>query len=490
MIQIDIEEYKSNTNDALNLFRKRFRIFAASLLNPNKPDEWIQDFSSILFKPQDIAKLNKWIESKDHKDYTKLIEIIDFQNMKSFAIKFKSKLLIFDYDLNRLPRWLDDIATVRNCLSHLNENVSVEEIDDIDSAFRYMKRIAEYIDDTELQNGIKAIKDKLSNQKNELQDSLKLDNQTDNGVGIENVVPKELKENSKRKIDKKNYIIFFSIIAIVLVCLLVAIILYFRSKTDTTKQIGQAQSKDSASDSNSTNKNLIVSTLTKSTIVPIFVNEDPKKTITNIQYQSTTNSINKTNKVLPNSTKSTVVPVLVNEEPPNGVTNTKPSQEEDYSAYLNTSFTKTNQNIEVAVTIINPNNEIEPSVSSDIAEIYKNTGNNVNNGLIRSNFIGKPAFLKLFEGNTDIIQKLKLGNYTDYLVLGKLNYKFKQGKLVNNTIICDATLNVSEISVNDMLNNSFTVNGKGNGASESQAQEYALRDLLGNYSQDHSTLKK
>ena len=173
----------------------------------------------------------------------------------------------------------------------------------------------------------------------------------------------------------------------------------------------------------------------------------------------------------------------------NTITQTPPVEKEDFSTYLNTAIAKTYGNIEVYVTIIDENKcTIESTVSNSIADIYSNSGKNGKIGLLRSNFISKHAFKELFEGNSDIIEKLKLKDYTDYLVLGKIHYTYSSSKEVANTAVCNISMTVSLISAKDKTYKSFPVEGNGNGPSESYAKQEALNNLFYNYSQEHSSL--
>ncbi len=95
---------------------------------------------------------------------------------------------------------------------------------------------------------------------------------------------------------------------------------------------------------------------------------------------------------------------------------------EDFSSYINKSITNSSSNTGVSVTVVDERGNIISSISHSIAKIYSEEGNNGNTGLLRSSFIQKLSFQELFEGNSEIIEKLKLSNYTDYIVLGKIIY--------------------------------------------------------------------
>lgn len=162
---------------------------------------------------------------------------------------------------------------------------------------------------------------------------------------------------------------------------------------------------------------------------------------------------------------------------------------EDFSSYINPSLNNTSDKTNIAVTVVDEVGNISSSISSSIANIYNQTGNSGNTGLLRSSFIHKSGFQELFEGNSEIIEKLKLSNHADYVALGKIQYSTSKGTLVDGTFVCTATITMSIISANQKsIAKNFSFSEKGNGVSESQAKEYALRNLIDKYNNEYSSL--
>lgn len=159
---------------------------------------------------------------------------------------------------------------------------------------------------------------------------------------------------------------------------------------------------------------------------------------------------------------------------------------EDYASYINKGIGRS----DVSVIVLDKNNNTLNAVASEIAKIYRLNGNNASIGLIRTGFFTKPQFRELQEGNSEVIDKLNISSYTDYLVIGTISYAFRSGKLVEGTIVCNASMSVTIISTqNKSIEQSFAIsNAIGNGADKSQAQEEAHRKLIGRYYQDHSSL--
>lgn len=167
----------------------------------------------------------------------------------------------------------------------------------------------------------------------------------------------------------------------------------------------------------------------------------------------------------------------------------KMKEDEEFNSYINSSITNSSSNIDVSVTIIDENGNISTSVSNAIANIYNQTGKKGNTGLLRSSFVHNLRFQELYEGNSNIIERLKLSKYVDYLVLGKIAYSMQQGTLVKETKVCNASISMNIISAsgrNIVKSFSFSVNG--NGATESQAKEEAVQKLINMYYNEYSSL--
>jgi hypothetical protein len=162
---------------------------------------------------------------------------------------------------------------------------------------------------------------------------------------------------------------------------------------------------------------------------------------------------------------------------------------EDYSTYINTASTKSDSKTNIAVTIVDESGNISSSISGSIANVYNQTGNNGITGLLRSSFIKSSGFQELFEGNSEIIEKLKLSSRTDYVALGRIGYSTRKGTLVDGTYVCTVSISVSIISPSQKsIAKSFSFSENGNGASETQAQNAATEKLINKYYTEYSSL--
>lgn len=165
--------------------------------------------------------------------------------------------------------------------------------------------------------------------------------------------------------------------------------------------------------------------------------------------------------------------------------NTYDRKVEDFSSYINPT-----QRANVSIIIVDASGNLSNTAASAVAGVYQKSGKSTSVGLIRGAFVRKHEFLELCEGNSEIIQKLNLADYADYLAIGRINYTKRPGSLVDGTVVSTASISMSIISTNSKsLINSFAIsNATGNGATESQAKEDALQKLLDKYYNYHSTL--
>ena len=173
---------------------------------------------------------------------------------------------------------------------------------------------------------------------------------------------------------------------------------------------------------------------------------------------------------------------------PDQENNDKNVPRENLLSYINSSIRNSSDNIDVSVTIVDDDGNISFPISSDLAAIYIQKGEKSNFGLLKNSFVHKKEFQELIDANSDLITKLKLSNYTDYLAIGKISYSMRHGTLVNGTLICTASISMNIISANaKTLANSFSFSVNGNGVSESQAKNNALQKLVELYRSDYSS---
>jgi hypothetical protein len=162
---------------------------------------------------------------------------------------------------------------------------------------------------------------------------------------------------------------------------------------------------------------------------------------------------------------------------------------EDLSSFINTSITNTSDKTNIAITIIDESGNVNTSISSSIAGIYNQTGNIGVVGLLKSSFIHDHGFQGMIEGDSELIDKLNLEKYADYIAIGKVQYSIRDGKLVNGTFVCTASIIITIFSTSqNSVIKSFEISENGNGVSKAQSQKSAIDKLLNKYYSEYSSL--
>jgi len=127
------EQQKENLLKALSLFIEAFRLYIVSILKKEVGDKWSATFSTALLPD----KKSNW--DKSIQNGSKPEDVIDYQYLKPFAIKFK-ELLRSDFGIkaNDIPNWLSEIADARNKVTHFQDL----DKDDATKAWIHMRKIA------------------------------------------------------------------------------------------------------------------------------------------------------------------------------------------------------------------------------------------------------------------------------------------------------------------------------------------------------------
>ncbi|MBN1819636.1 MAG: hypothetical protein JW833_02910 [Prolixibacteraceae bacterium] len=155
---------------------------------------------------------------------------------------------------------------------------------------------------------------------------------------------------------------------------------------------------------------------------------------------------------------------------------------DEYLNNLNTKF-------DIALLIIDENEQQENELMSQIAALYRNQGYSVTYSLFTTKFIQSEYLPELQNANSQVIKMLKTDTLINTIVLGEVTYSFRNGTLVVGTIICNATIKMNIISaIQKSLINSFSFSVNGNGVSESQAKEHAFSKLFDKFKEEYSSL--
>ncbi len=128
-------------------------------------------------------------------------------------------------------------------------------------------------------------------------------------------------------------------------------------------------------------------------------------------------------------------------------------------------------------------------VSNAIADIYSQRGMRSNASLLKDSFVHSAVYQELLDGNSKIIERLKLIDCTDYLAVGKIYFALRPATSVEGVTVCTATISVSLIStMQKSVVKSFAISANGNGVTASQAQDEAILKLMRKYQTDYSSI--
>lgn len=156
---------KDNLHKGLGLFIEAMRLYIVVLLQEKYHDNWVQAFAATLY---DDHKAH-W---KMHIENGKTPEsLIDFGNLKSFAIKNKDLLKRdFGGKTSKLGTWFDEIREVRNAVAHHDKEI---EQNDALKTWIHLQTIANILKMTELEAEIIKLKEnrtaaEIKNETNEI----------------------------------------------------------------------------------------------------------------------------------------------------------------------------------------------------------------------------------------------------------------------------------------------------------------------------------
>lgn len=140
-----------NLYKALGLFIDAFRPYIISLLAKTEGDKWPAEYA----KKLNMGQRDSW--DKGLRNGTRAEQLIDFGNLKSFALGSKD-LLKTDFgvkDVNNLPTWLGELADARHKVAHFSSADLAD--DEVTIAFIHMIRIADKTGMADLKDSLKRL---------------------------------------------------------------------------------------------------------------------------------------------------------------------------------------------------------------------------------------------------------------------------------------------------------------------------------------------
>ena len=155
------------------------------------------------------------------------------------------------------------------------------------------------------------------------------------------------------------------------------------------------------------------------------------------------------------------------------------------SEYVNNTVMKS----DIAVVILDANNSPVNSITSGIANLYRNKGYVVTNSLFTLRLFQSKYLRQLENANSQLIEKLELPSLVKYVVIGTYSKTLEPNTGEYVKVVCRANLNVRVISCNSRSQIDGFELAVSNGHDDPQhAEKGAIEKLMVDYSTNHINL--
>jgi hypothetical protein len=132
--------------------------------------------------------------------------------------------------------------------------------------------------------------------------------------------------------------------------------------------------------------------------------------------------------------------------------------------YLNTGFSRTPGSEMLAVVVANEDGKMDQTVSTAFANHFKTNNVKIFTSFFTPEFVSDKLFASVFDGSTEVFNKLELVNSVDALLLARKTVQFSKTASLNNLITANMQLEVQILPIAGNGQNqsrTFTVNGAG-----------------------------
>jgi|GEM_PF-3362407 len=137
------------------------------------------------------------------------------------------------------------------------------------------------------------------------------------------------------------------------------------------------------------------------------------------------------------------------------------------------------ETMKIAVIIIDIENHSIHDISKKVAARLNKNKINVTTSLFTNQFVIDGIFDKIFDGDAEVIQSLKLSEYCDYLILGKSSASYNEGSEFQGMITATVSIRINIISSKTGNGKGyFDVSEPGAGFSKAEAEKLASERIL------------
>ena len=141
------------------------------------------------------------------------------------------------------------------------------------------------------------------------------------------------------------------------------------------------------------------------------------------------------------------------------------TQHANYLArYLNPCFPRTTGSETLAIVVATDDGKIDHTVSPALANHCQTNNIKIASSVFKPEFVSDGLFATVFDGSTEILNKLELAKSFDALLLASQTVQYSKYPSLNNVISAHMQLEVQVVPIAGSIRNqtwTFTVNGSG-----------------------------
>jgi hypothetical protein len=150
--------------------------------------------------------------------------------------------------------------------------------------------------------------------------------------------------------------------------------------------------------------------------------------------------------------------------------------------YLNSGFSRTPGSEMLAVVVATGDGKIDHTASTALADYFKADNVKISTSFFKPEFVSDKLFANVFDGSTDVLNKLELANSLDALVLARETVDYSKTPSLDNLITANLQLEVQVVPIAGNIQSQtqkFTATGAG--FSQTEAESMAEERLFKNY---------
>lgn len=147
--------------------------------------------------------------------------------------------------------------------------------------------------------------------------------------------------------------------------------------------------------------------------------------------------------------------------------------------YLNAGLSRTPGSKTLALVVATENGKVDQAVSAALANHFKAGTVKISTSFFKPEFVSDKVFANVFDGSTEILNKLELANSLDALLLARLAVRYSKDSSLDNLISANLQLAVQVVPIGgNIQNQTWTFTASGAGFSQAEAWSMAEERLI------------